>query len=165
MVAINSTQARLIAAVKDAMEAQGIKIKDIASAARTSSSYVCDVMGGRCNMSKGKWELICDRVGLDYEQVISDLPQVEGAEHAETLAQEVPQQPIRKKTKRKSKQDPSAMTPLEFDCMILANYAKLKLDEDIKMGVEMSFESLFVLMQSIRRHMNVRGETDGTHQG
>lgn len=68
-------QARLIAAVRDAMEAKGVKAADLARACGCSASMISTAMSGKAQMRDERWKMCCEYLGIDYEGIISELPQ------------------------------------------------------------------------------------------
>ena len=72
---VNSLEARLQAAVADAMEALGLNKKDLAKKAYVSLATVDNAITGRAKLSKGMWEALCRPLGLDYEEITAPLPE------------------------------------------------------------------------------------------
>ena len=68
-------QARLITAVRDAMENKGIRIADLARACGCTSSLISTAMSGKGQMREERWRMCCEYLGLDYEEIVADLPQ------------------------------------------------------------------------------------------
>ena len=134
---MSTKQARLIAAVRDAMEAQGVKGVDLARATGHSAGTISMAISGKGQIRDEKWRLICEHLHLDYDEIVSDLP----AQAEDTDAGE-----------QATKTDtPSPREDYEMFC--LAAYARKCLEEDIKRGIDISFGNLRALVLAIARHM------------
>lgn len=70
-----NARARLVAAVADAMHAKGMTQKQLALAAGTSQGALCGALSGKGTMSPTKWQMACEALGLDYEEIVADLPE------------------------------------------------------------------------------------------
>ena len=64
-------------AIRTAAENQGIKQAELARATGTSAGNVSYAMACKSNMSEEKWRLICEHVGVDFDEVIRFPPQEE----------------------------------------------------------------------------------------
>lgn len=63
-------------AIRTAAENQGIRQADLARAAGTSAGNVSYAMACKSTMSEEKWRLICEHVGVDFDEVMR-VPAVE----------------------------------------------------------------------------------------
>ena len=70
--------ARLASAVADAMLAQGFTQKQVATAAGITQSALSSAISGRYDIKEENWKMICENLGLCYEDVIAD-PEPEAA--------------------------------------------------------------------------------------
>lgn len=70
--------ARLASAVADAMLAQGFTQKHVATAAGITQSALCQAISGKYDIKEERWRMICENLGLCYEDVIAD-PEPEAA--------------------------------------------------------------------------------------
>lgn len=64
--------ARLASAVADAMLAQGFTQKQVATAAGITQSALSSAIAGRYDIKEENWKMICENLGLCYEDVIAD---------------------------------------------------------------------------------------------
>lgn len=71
-MSVSTKQARLIAAIRDAQEAQGVTGAELSRRAGTSQSVISQALGGKANMNEERWRMCCEFLGLDYDEVVSD---------------------------------------------------------------------------------------------
>lgn len=64
-------------AIRTAAENQGIKQAELARVAGTSAGNVSYAMACKSNMSEEKWRLICEHVGVDFDEAMRFPPQEE----------------------------------------------------------------------------------------
>lgn len=64
-------------AIRTAAENQGIKQAELARVAGTSAGNVSYAMACKSTMSEEKWRLICEHVGVDFDEVMRFPPQEE----------------------------------------------------------------------------------------
>lgn len=64
--------ARLASAVADAILAQGFTQKQVATAAGITQSALSSAIAGRYDIKEENWKMICENLGLCYEDVIAD---------------------------------------------------------------------------------------------
>lgn len=62
---------RLAAAIRVAMNMQGMTQKELAKKAGTSSGQLCNAMNGNAGMSPTKWQMACEALGLDYDGILA----------------------------------------------------------------------------------------------
>lgn len=72
---MSNKQARLIAAVKDAMEARGVKAAELARVCGCSASMISTAMSGKGQMRDERWRLCCEHLKLDYDEIVADMPE------------------------------------------------------------------------------------------
>ena len=148
-----STQLRLITAIRDAMAAKGVKVKELATAIGTTPSNLSYVLNGMGSMSVGRWQIACDKLGLDYDEVVMDyqMPDEPSAgEEAQGPAEEKQGEP---EVVPEQEEAPGieADDDLTYDNIILADYALEKLRLDIRQGTDMQPKRLYELMRAIER--------------
>lgn len=68
---MSNKQARLVAAVADAMNDQGFTQKALATAAGMSAGTLSAALSGRYNLSEVKWQLVCEALALDYDDIVA----------------------------------------------------------------------------------------------
>lgn len=71
---MSSKHARLVAAVSDAKEAQGFTWKQIAIMAGVTQGTISCVINQGVTMKDERWKLICEGLGLDYDDIVADMP-------------------------------------------------------------------------------------------
>lgn len=71
---MSSKHARLVAAVSDAKEAQGFTWKQIATMAGVTQGNMSTVINQGVTMKDERWKLICEGLGLDYDEIVADVP-------------------------------------------------------------------------------------------
>lgn len=67
---MSTKQARLVAAIADAMEAQGISQNTLGRKSGVSQSMISAAILGKYDLKEEKWRLLCETLGLDYDAVI-----------------------------------------------------------------------------------------------
>lgn len=63
---------RLACAVNDAMLAQGFNMKQVAVFAGCTASNISNALSGKYDMREERWRLVCENLGLDYDEIIKD---------------------------------------------------------------------------------------------
>ena len=71
---MSSKHARLVAAVADAMAAQGFTQKQVATMAGCTQSMLSQALNQGMTLKDERWKLICEGLGLDYDEIIADVP-------------------------------------------------------------------------------------------
>lgn len=69
---MTAKHARLASAVADAMLAQGFTTKQVATFAGCTSSAISSALSGKYDLREERWKLICENLGLDYDEIIKD---------------------------------------------------------------------------------------------
>lgn len=72
---MSSKHARLVAAVSDAKEAQGFTWKQIATMGGVTQGTISSVINQGVTMKDERWKLICEGLGLDYDEIVADMPE------------------------------------------------------------------------------------------
>lgn len=70
---MSGKQARLVAAVSDAMAAQNFSQNNLARASGVSQSMISAALLGKYDPKEEKWRLICETLALDYDEIIADI--------------------------------------------------------------------------------------------
>lgn len=68
---MSSKQAKLVAAIGDAMRAQGFSQNNLARTSGVSQSMISAALRGEYDLKEEKWRLLCETLALDYECIIA----------------------------------------------------------------------------------------------
>lgn len=79
---MSTKQARLVAAITDAMEAQMISQNTLGRKSGVAQSMISAAILGKYDLKEEKWRLICEALELDYDEIIADPEPSEPAEAA-----------------------------------------------------------------------------------
>lgn len=141
---MSNKQARLVAAVADAMNDQGFTQKALATAAGMSAGTLSAALSGRYNLSDVKWQLVCEALALDYDDIVapSQLP--------EELAPEMGN-PVEPSMESPTGVLPAANAQTHNQAKLCARYLAEKLRADVSAGTDMSLDDLYVLLSCIKR--------------
>lgn len=142
---MDNRTARLVAAVGDAIAAQGITQRELATHAGTSASQISLAMGGKTQMSEQKWRMVCEKLGLDYDEIIADIETPAETEHrdeAPKAAIGVCEYAALNLERIRSEREQRANT--------LADYAERQIAADIRAGINMEPRDLWQLLEAIR---------------
>ena len=69
---MTAKHARLASAVADAMLSKGCSTKSVAVFAGCSPSVISNALSGKYDMREERWRLVCENLGLDYDEIIKD---------------------------------------------------------------------------------------------
>lgn len=69
---VTNKQARLVAAIADAMEIQSFSQNGLAKASGVAQSMISAAMLGKYDLKEEKWRLLCETLALDYDDIIAD---------------------------------------------------------------------------------------------
>ena len=132
---------RLACAVNDAMLAKDFTTKHLAAFAGCSASVINNALSGKYDMREERWRLVCENLGLDYDEIIKD-PEPE----------EIPVE----ETARSAENEDSPSAEPEEDLhlneeerstlAVAARYMAGHLKEDVRKGMDISLEDLYTLM-------------------
>lgn len=148
-------QARLITAVKDAMEAQGVKACDIARVSGSSAGTISTALSGKAQMRDERWRMICEFLSLDFDEIIADVPPCNEHKEEKTMdALTVKQPETRDAPTDELRQARQQLEKLGMDCMVLASYAAKHLKEDIAHGMEISIQDLRILLNTVGTYID-----------
>lgn len=62
---MSNKQARLVAAIADAMQAQGFSQNSLARVSGVAQSMISAAMLGKYDLKEEKWRLLCEALALD----------------------------------------------------------------------------------------------------
>lgn len=146
---MSNMQARLIAAVKDAMESRCVSGAELARHLGVSNSMVSLSLAGKSPLREERWKMACEYLNIDYDDIVSDLPGVsqdskEDNEEEPAMANDIPSQLATSAETEK----------LRSDNMILAAYAKKHLSEDIKNGMDIGIWDLRILLNACAEYFH-----------
>lgn len=145
---MTTKHARLASAVADAMLSKGSSTKSVAVFAGCSPSVISNALSGKYDMREERWRLVCENLGLDYDEIIKDpepeeIPVEETAKSAEN--EDSPSEEIKGGT----------VVPVTCihvgDLAVAARYMASHLKEDIRKGMDISLEDLYTLMTFCKR--------------
>lgn len=152
---MTAKHARLASAVADAMLAKDYPTKHVAAFAGCSSSVISNALSGKYDMREERWRLVCENLGLDYDEIIKDpepeeIPVEEtasSAENEDSPAEEIGGASV---PLSEDKQEPEEDLPLNDEerstLAVAARYMAGHLKEDIRKGMDISMEDLYTLM-------------------
>lgn len=109
---MSDKQARLVAAIADAMEAQGISQNTLGRKSGVAQSMISAAILGKYELKEEKWRLLCEALGLDYDQIV-DAPE---AETPHQSAEETRGVRLFSLVKRRSKKKTSSSTRKNAIC-------------------------------------------------
>ena len=132
---------RLACAVNDAMLAKDYSTKHLAAFAGCSPSVISNALSGKYDMREERWRLVCENLGLDYDEIIKD-PEPEDIPVEETASS------------AENEDSPSAETEEDLSpndeerstIAVAARYMAGHLKEDIRKGMDISLEDLYTLV-------------------
>lgn len=147
--------ARLVAAVTDAKEAQGFNWKQIATMGGVSQGTISSAINAGVHMKEERWRLICEGLGLDYDEIIAapetaapSLP--EGESHCEP-APEVKVNLEEEREKVLDKQKGLVTIKADSESLfLLAMYAEGRLANDIEAGMKVDPMKLWAILDALR---------------
>lgn len=153
---MSSKQARLVAAISDAMAAQKFGQNNLARASGVAQSMISAALQGKYDLKEEKWRLLCEALALDYDEIISD-PEtahaaMEQATEEPSAADESPREAAAAVQQQEAPCCGNAVPcePVKIGGGIVAEYLESKLQEDLRAGTEMPLEALHVLLDHLR---------------
>lgn len=160
---MSSKHARLVAAVTDAMAAQGFTQKQVATMGGCTQGMLSQAINNGVTMKDERWKLICEGLGLDYDEIVADLPE---ERERFTLREETPA------VKTEDRQAAPAENcgggtevPLsdahatEDDeaaraNRVLTSYLAGHLKEDVRKGMDIPLEDLYILLDTCKKMLH-----------
>ena len=141
---------RLACAVNDAMLAKDYSTKHLAAFAGCSPSVISNALSGKYDMREERWRLVCENLGLDYDEIIKD-PEPEEIPVEETASSA--------ENEGSSSAEPEEDLPLNDEerstMAVAARYMAGHLKEDIRKGMDISLEDLYTLMTFCKKMQEV----------
>ena len=160
---MSSKHARLVAAVVDDMEAQGFTQKQVATMGGCTQSMLSQAINQGVTMKDERWKLICEGLGLDYDEIVADLP----AERERfTLRKETPavktenRQAAPVKNFGGATDVPLSDTHTTEDDeaaranRVLTSYLAGHLKEDVRKGMDIPLEDLYILLDTCKKMLH-----------
>ena len=150
---MTAKHARLASAVADAMLAQGFTTKQVATFAGCTSSAISSALSGKYDLREERWKLICENLGLDYDEIIKDpepeLPPTSPCGESTSLERDAQAQPA---AEIGGGGTAVPVTSIHVgDLALAARYMAGHLKEDIRKGMDISMEDLYTLMTFCKR--------------
>ena len=161
---MSSKQARLIAAIRDKQNELGYTQRELSIACGTSQGVLSQALSGKGQMGEEKWRLLCGKLGLDYEEVVADLPapvemtqDAAGQETVEAAESAAPEQTLAE-GQEAVRIDPRSDWDDTFEVIrrerqeklqLLADYAAGRLQEDIHAGMDVDIDKLWRILDAI----------------
>lgn len=153
---MSTKQARLIAAIKDALADQGVTVSEMARASGSSISTISGALSGKTQMRDERWRMCCEHLHLDYDEIIADMPQKNETE--EQKMEELPDmETVRKLGSPMLRENEKLMAENEqmrADNMVLAAYAAKHIREDIKKGMDIGIQDLRILLNAVGMYID-----------
>lgn len=153
---MNSKHARLVAAVSDAKEAQGFTWKQIATMGGVSQGTISSAINSGVTMKDERWKLICEGLGLDYDEIIAP-PDL--SEHRSDVAMQVQKQPeaptetIQEDQPCEPPKEGAGITTIQAESeslFLLAMYAEGRIAADIETGMKVDPMKLWAILDALR---------------
>lgn len=134
----------------------------LAKKAYMSLASVCNALNGKARLSKGMWENMCRALGLDYEEIIAQLPEAEKIVVDEGVAPEEPEMSTAKEPEEpephkdanvQKETDALPKAGVVISCTKsrlkeLAFYVEMKLRSDIEAGMKIEPERLYGMLEA-----------------
>lgn len=163
---MSNKQARLIAAIADAMQAQGFNQKRIATACGTPQSMISAALSGKYDLKEERWRMMCEALALDYDDIIADPDEVR-AETVEDPAAKVQMASDNCKSAEAEEQKEEAV-PVEDQQVMLGDdeaevigvvtrYIEKHLRIEISQGTDMSLDEIYTLMEFCKSREEIIG--------
>jgi hypothetical protein len=156
-----SKQARLIQAIRSAMDEQGFEPRALAQMGGCSVGMIKDALNGAHDLKPYVWQMLCEGLALDYEQIIADAPASPSpvVQKAEPPKAEPPKATPKSAPPTPAPPASSAMVSRKDDVTqseakpdpVLAGYLESKLTDDIRHGTDMPLADLHHLLDAVRR--------------
>lgn len=159
---MSSKHARLVVAVVDAMAAQGFTQKQVATMGGCTQSMLSQAINQGVTMKDERWRMICEGLGLDYDEIVSDLP----AERERfTLREETPVVKAEDRQAAPVEKCGGTEVPLsdahatEDDeaaraNRVLTSYLAGHLKEDMRKGMDIPLEDLYILLDTCKKMLH-----------
>ncbi|MGN1369544.1 MAG: helix-turn-helix domain-containing protein [Aristaeellaceae bacterium] len=151
---MSNKQARLVAAIADAMEAQGISQSALGRKTGVPQSMISAAMLGKYDLKEEKWRMICEALALDYDEIIADTETVEAEAPGQACEQEdeqetedVPEDVMDDLPEDAVEDVPDDLLERSKRCIdVVTRYIVRKLREDVSKGTDMPLDELYILL-------------------
>lgn len=148
---MSTKQARLVAAITDAMETQGISQNTLGRKSGVAQSMISAAILGKYDLKEEKWRLICEALELDYDDIIADMEPSEPAEAA-APSPEIGGGTAVPLSKEQEPEEDLVLNDEERRLMdVTARYLAGHLKEDVRKGMDISLEDLHTLLTVCKR--------------
>lgn len=160
---MSTNQARLVAAITDAMEAKGISQNTLGRKSGVAQSMISAAILGKYDLKEEKWRLICEALELEYDEIIADaeLPPSSPNGESTSLERAAGKTPDAEEIRGGTVIPLSAEQKLEEDLVlneeerrlmnVTARYLAGHLKEDVRKGMDISLEDLHTLLTVCKR--------------
>lgn len=155
---MSSKHARLVAAVTDAMAAQGFTQKQVATMGGCTQGMLSQAINQGVTMKDERWRLICEGLGLDYDEIVSDLPaererftlrEAPAAVHAEEHHASEPAENCGEK-EEPAMEEPRSSADKD-NLFLLAMYAEGRIAKDIEEGMKVDPMKLWGILDALKK--------------
>lgn len=151
---MSGKQARLVAAVSDAMAAQNFSQNNLARASGVSQSMISAAILGKYDLKEEKWRMICETLALDYDEIIADIevPPTSPYGEATSIEREAEKENISEESVRGTIVPLSEETKEDRDNLfLLAMYAEGRLAKDIEDGMKVDPMKLWGILDALKK--------------
>lgn len=160
---MSSKHARLVAAVSDAKEAQGFTWKQIATMGGVTQGTISSVINQGVTMKDERWRMICEGLGLDYDEIVADMPVATASSVSPQADCHLPHPGEGKETAAKVQQDAPVCCDTAADdglltiradrdsLFLLAMYTEGRLAKDIEAGMKVDPMKLWGILDALKK--------------
>ena len=151
---MTSKQARLVAAVSDAMAAQNFSQNNLARTSGVGQSMISAALLGKYDLKEEKWRMICETLALDYDDIIADveLPPSSPCGESTSLEREAEQESAHEETRGVATVLLREQTKEDRDNLfLLAMYAEARLSKDIEAGMKVDPMKLWGILDALKK--------------
>ena len=151
--------ARLAAAVNDAMLAKDLTQRQLAAMIGIPASALGNALSGKYDMREERWRMACEALGLSYDDLIADpvedpvliapVDELASAVSEDSRdGEDVPVPPVIES----AEDEPLELNADERRVLdVTSRYLVRKLKEDIRKGMEMPLDDLYILLDVCKK--------------
>lgn len=151
--------ARLAAAVNDAMLQKDLTLRQMAATIGIPDSTLGNALSGKFDMREERWRMACEALGLSYDDLIADpvedpvmiapVDELAGAVSEDSRdGADVPVPPLAES----AEDEPLELNADERRVLdVTSRYLVRHLKEDIRKGMEMPLEDLYILLDVCKK--------------
>lgn len=151
--------ARLAAAVNDAMLKKDLTLRQMAAMIGIPASTMGNALSGKFDMREERWRMACEALGLSYDDLIADpvedpvliapVDELAGAVSEDSRdGEDVPVPPVIES----AEDEPLELNADERRVLdVTSRYLVRHLKEDIRKGMEMPLEDLYILLDVCKK--------------